>query len=858
MTRTVRTLLLASITLATVAGCSSEDGSSPDDVGAPDADVVADADVDTADVAAPDGDTADTVDVASDSDAEDTGVDSGGDPDVEPVDTDIDTQADIDIGPICGNGELEGGEICDDGNNFPGDGCSPTCLSDESCGNSIVDPTESCDDGNITAGDGCDEVCRVEVGCGNGVVDPGEHCDDGNAINGDGCSSTCQREIVIADDADGDGIADIDEGGGTVDTDDDGTTDDLDLDSDDDGIPDAVEAGDTDLDSFPFDTDDDGVPDYRDLDSDSDAIPDAVEGAGDPDDDGFGNFADTDSDGDYIPDITETTRDSDGDSTPDYVDIDSDNDTILDEHELFADSDIDGVPNRLDADSDDDGIPDSDEAGDDELATYPVDSDGDGRPDYIDLDSDGDGLPDGTEGGCADDGPERLDPDSDDDGFSDLAEVLVGSDPCAETSDEAFAEFTDFFFILPSGADPEEAPLEFSSNIVQADISLAMDTTASMGGEMANLRDAFSSSIVPTISELIPNAAFGSTTFDDFLCDGHGLGVDQPFILRQRITLDETRVQAAIAALPLHSGGDHPESGYESMYQTATGLGVSGCGASVPAFDMERQYVEGVADGPLGGVGFRVGSFPIVVHVTDAPSHDEDAYGTFAASRDEAVAALRNGQIRFIGVASGPLPRDQLEYVAQQTGGRVPPCAWDGDRPDGCADDECCTAMDGAGVPTDGGGACPLVFDIDESGAGLGSAAITAIQALANTTRFEVTTDLRRDEEEFEATGVDTSCFIQSIVPDHFEMPAGSCASTPTIADINPTDGIDDSYTSVTPGTALFFLVTADNADCVEQTDLPQAFTAHIDVRGDGVTVLDTMRVTIIVPAESLNPSTVP
>ena len=30
--------------------------------------------------------------------------------------------------------------------------------------------------------------------CGNGVVDTGETCDDGNANNGDGCSSTCQVE----------------------------------------------------------------------------------------------------------------------------------------------------------------------------------------------------------------------------------------------------------------------------------------------------------------------------------------------------------------------------------------------------------------------------------------------------------------------------------------------------------------------------------------------------------------------------------------------------------------------------------------------------------------------------------------
>jgi cysteine-rich repeat protein len=32
--------------------------------------------------------------------------------------------------------------------------------------------------------------------CGDGILDPGEQCDDGNTINGDGCSSTCQIEAA--------------------------------------------------------------------------------------------------------------------------------------------------------------------------------------------------------------------------------------------------------------------------------------------------------------------------------------------------------------------------------------------------------------------------------------------------------------------------------------------------------------------------------------------------------------------------------------------------------------------------------------------------------------------------------------
>jgi len=29
--------------------------------------------------------------------------------------------------------------------------------------------------------------------CGNGVLDPGEECDDGNTAAGDGCGATCQK-----------------------------------------------------------------------------------------------------------------------------------------------------------------------------------------------------------------------------------------------------------------------------------------------------------------------------------------------------------------------------------------------------------------------------------------------------------------------------------------------------------------------------------------------------------------------------------------------------------------------------------------------------------------------------------------
>ena len=110
--------------------------------------------------------------------------------------------------PQCGNGDVDDGEACDDGNNVDGDGCSADCSTLETpavCGNGSVEDDEECDDGNTVSGDGCSETCGLEepARCGDGNLDMGEECDDGNVIDGDGCSANCATEAPPARCGDG-------------------------------------------------------------------------------------------------------------------------------------------------------------------------------------------------------------------------------------------------------------------------------------------------------------------------------------------------------------------------------------------------------------------------------------------------------------------------------------------------------------------------------------------------------------------------------------------------------------------------------------------------------------------------------
>lgn len=91
----------------------------------------------------------------------------------------------------CGNGYAGGAEQCDDGNTNNNDACKNDCTVNV-CGDGVLDPlVEACDDGNTSNTDGCTNACVLAL-CGDGYVQPGEICDDGNADGGECCAATCQ------------------------------------------------------------------------------------------------------------------------------------------------------------------------------------------------------------------------------------------------------------------------------------------------------------------------------------------------------------------------------------------------------------------------------------------------------------------------------------------------------------------------------------------------------------------------------------------------------------------------------------------------------------------------------------------
>ena len=622
-------------------------------------------------------------------------------------------------------------------------------------------------------------------------------------------------------DFDGDGISNEDEGlAEQVDTDGDGTWDAYDTDSDGDGVPDAFERGSG---TSPVDSDGDGTPDFRDLDSDDNGIPDAREGMDDADDDGVPNHADPDDDDDRVSDFieldgrTEFPADADDDGYPDFRDADSDNDFILDGNErgpdlAQPDTDEDAMPDWRDTDADGDGFSDAVEAGDELLETAPVDTDEDGIPDFRDFDSDNDGLPDALE---REGGTDRLEVDTDGDGVSDLIEVGAGTDPLDDTVSPRTRG--DFVFVMPylEPAEPARDTLLFRTNLQFADVYFLFDTTGSMSGEIAAMKDAIQLVIDNLACDDFGTACTGDPECEEGqVCSASGTCVADPRVSGCIASLytgvgtyegnpNSYRNLLALQGNPLETQRRIPASasgggGSESLFESVA------CVADPTACRNAECAMTGV-----GCPGYRDDARRILITVTDEENQCTSCSPVNTAAG--AASRLLAQDITFVGVdaSSTSVPEDDLTAIARGS-----------------------NSFDGSGSP----------LLVQGDGVAVTRVVTEAVREIAQNVRLFASVDV----ENVDGDDGDALQFIDRIEVN--VSGEGECSVVAGGVDTNG-DTFPDAFPSLLPGTPVCWDVVALDNEIVRPIGRPQVFVARVVVRGDG-SILDTRRVFFLVPPE--------
>lgn len=401
------------------------------------------------------------------------------------------------------------------------------------------------------------------------------------------------------------------------------------------------------------------------------------------------------------------------------------------------------------------------------------------------------------------DGPPAL-VDTDGDGVPDDAD-----DYPTDPTRDGVTELGGFSHTLAQGDPGIPDPLDIEVQVRSADVYFLMDTTGSMGGEIANLRATLSSGtftpgcpggVVGSIRCIIPDAWFGVGHADDYAYSYYGSTWSGDIVYRNLLDISESvpATQAAVNSLPLHYGSDWPESQSQALWAVATG---NGLGSYLPPRT-------GCAAERWGYPCFRPGAIPIVILITDAPFHNGPSgynYANFGSgypvSWGQTVAALNARNMKVITVYSGGFNAGRTDVNA---------------------------LSDATGSTSSSGSR--YVFPISSNGTGLGPAIVDAVVDLADYSRIDVS--VRPVDNP--ATAFDETNFVASVTANGWGP--GSCASI-----------VGETFVQCLPGTNVDFTVEFRN-DVVAGTAVPQIFDFDIEVVGDSTFVIDTYPVRIVVP----------
>ncbi len=317
--------------------------------------------------------------------------------------------------------------------------------------------------------------------------------------------------------------------------------------------------------------------------------------------------------------------------------------------------------------------------------------------------------------------------------------------------------------------------------------------------------------------------------------------------------------------------------------------------------------------GAWGYPCFRDGTMPVVMLFTDAEMHNSVDGGGSALSRydvnapaiNDAVHALRKRGIKVIGIHSGLAPRERCSrdclerrywthcWTENYTYCAITPerrreceivtrcyqsicveeesCRWVRDpcpesevveaTRDRCRDRSECIEhgpqycwMDrrrsewdlrrianATGTVDEDGE--PLVYQISSNGEGLSEAVVQSVSRLANASRISVALRVRDNPL---TPGVDERRFVKGISTVLTPLQPGD---PEPLTNTRCIDVHETWYERCTPGTPIRFNLSLRN-DFVAGTREAQTFTFDIDVVGDGLYVLKTFKVTVVVPPD--------
>ena len=486
----------------------------------------------------------------------------------------------------------------------------------------------------------------------------------------------------------------------------------------------------------------------------------------------------------------------------------------------------------------------------------------------------------------------------------------------------------DFYFELPYQGASKDDILEFIPKVSKLDLVFNVDTTASMTEAIENVKTNIGNTI-DRVRKIVPDTGFALTNFDDYpvgvtavpaviknsagtiianafyQMHGNATAGDLPFRVLGKVSTDAEVVTSYTqkSLFTTRHGEDGAESGAESLYQIATGVGTAWKANSATGYWLIGVHPDGTgavdritknwnggstqanvnAPSTWGGVDFRQSSLPVVVHTTDVYSHD--AASIYNSSIPEhlsyngvvdsvvdphytadLVPVLRSKGIRVItlgvpsnGEACHANDLGQMTTWSRESDAVVPACAFEG----ACGANKCCLGTKVSDPVTIGEKTDQCVLYYEAAQSDVSETVTKGVAALVKYGTYEVST--RVEGEPIAGSSKTTACFIKRVVATKYlpppQEPEKSCNPTALPKKLNGAD-YDNGFENFAPGTAnpnvdgarLHFTVVAQNDDCVEPTDQFQIFKAYIDVINPTTgLVFGRRQVSILVPPKALD-----